>query len=314
MELISAKRLQEVLDFPSLVDAVREAFTEQVTVPERLHYHLERSGGEAGLLVMPAWNQDAIGCKLLNMVPANSERGIEANNGLYCLFDGETGLPQAVMDASELTALRTAAASALAASYLARKDARRLLIVGAGKIARYVTGAYLAVRQIELVRCWARREGQALELAAALSSMHPEVQVEVASDLASACSDSDVISCMTRTVEPLIYGAWVRPGTHLDLIGGYRPDMREVDDDCVRKSRIFADVRENALKEAGDIVIPIQTGVITADAIEADLADLAAGVHPGRGGEEEITLFKSVGTALEDIAAARLAYERHRVS
>jgi ornithine cyclodeaminase len=206
-----------------------------------------------------------------------------------------------------LTARRTAAASSLAASYLARPDAGRLLIVGTGRVAEQLAESHAAVRPIRSVGVWGRDGGKAAGLAHALAGRG--FAAEPVSDLASAAGNADIISCATLSATPLIRGRWLRPGTHLDLIGGYTPAMREADDEAVSRASVFIDTA-GALQEAGDIVIPLRTGALDRARILADLADLARARHPGRRSDDEITLFKSVGAAAEDLAAAALAYER----
>ena len=211
------------------------------------------------------------------------------------------------MDGRAITLWRTAAASALAAGYLAKPNASRLLIVGAGALAPYLIRAHATARPISEVEIWNRDASKAEHLAARLDGA---LRVRAAPDLEAAVRRADVISAATLSTEPLIKGAWLQPGTHVDLVGGFTPKMREADDDCVRKASVFADTRAGASKEAGDLVQPLQAGVITEKDIKGDLFDLCRGLHPGRARADEITFFKSVGTAIEDLAAAVLVYNR----
>jgi len=307
---LDATELERLLDYPSLVDALAQGFAADWTVPVRHHYSIPIQGEpDQTLLLMPAWDAGhAIGMKLATITPGNGPRGLPAVNAVYLLVDGPTGQPRALMDGAALTVRRTAAASALAARYLARKDASTMLMVGAGALSRPFIEAHLSQHPIKRVHLWAReaakREAKATELAKL------GLPVEPAGDLEQAVRNADIISCATLSTTPLVKGAWLKPGAHLDLVGAFTPEMRECDDDAVRRASLFCDTRAGALKEGGDLVIPLKAGVIKESSVKADLADLARGHHKGRASADEITLFKSVGTAVEDFAAARLAMER----
>jgi alanine dehydrogenase len=304
---LDSVQLDRLLDYPSLVDALRDGFAAEWTVPVRHHYSIPIKGeADQTLLLMPAWDAgQAIGMKLATITPGNGARGLPAVNAVYLLVDGPTGQPRALMDGACLTVRRTAAASALAARYLARKDASVMLMVGAGALCRPFVEAHLSQRPIERVLLWARkadqREAKAKELAAF------GLPVEPVADLEAAARQADLITCATLSTTPLIKGAWLKPGAHLDLVGAFTPEMRESDDAAVTRASLFCDTRAGALKEGGDLVIPLKAGLITEASVKADLADLARGKHQGRTSDQEITLFKSVGTAVEDFAAARLA-------
>ena len=308
---IDAAELERLLDYPALVDALAAGFAADWTVPVRHHYSIPMPAGEPEqtLLLMPAWEAGrAIGMKLATITPGNGPRGLPAVNAVYLLVDGPTGQPRALIEGATLTVRRTAAASALAARYLARADTGRMLMVGAGALSRPLVEAHCSQRPIRRVQLWARdvkkRDSKVKELAAL------GLPVEPASDLERSAREADLISCATLSREPLIRGAWLKPGAHLDLVGAFTPEMRESDDDAVRRASLFCDTRAGALKEGGDLVIPLKAGLITEAAVKADLADLARGRHKGRSAPDEITFFKSVGTAIEDFAAARLAMER----
>jgi alanine dehydrogenase len=312
MRSFSAADLDRVLDDVSLVEALGRAFQEAVTAPARAHHRVPASeaapqGGT--LLLMPAWIQGGpIGVKIVSVFADNASRGLPSVTGVYVLLDGATGMPLALMDGPRLTLRRTAAASALAARYLARPDASHLVMVGTGALAPHLIGAHAAVRPIRRVSLWGRSPEKALSLAAKLT--RPGLAVTQVADLAAAVADADIVSSATLARDPLIRGAWLKLGCHVDLVGGFTPEMREADDAAVTRARLFVDTRAGALSEAGDIVDPIRRGVIEAAGIEADLHDLATGRHPGRETPRDITLFKSVGTAIEDLAAARLAAQR----
>jgi ornithine cyclodeaminase len=212
-----------------------------------------------------------------------------------------------MLDAPALTARRTAAASALAANYLARPDCQRLLMVGTGALASHLIEAHAAVRPIVNVLVWGRDAAKAAKLAYRMTRR--SLKVAATTDLANSVRGAHIICCATASQAPLIQGHWLPLGVHLDLVGGFRPDMREADDDCIRRARIFVDTRDGALTEAGDIVQPMQSGLLREDDIAGDLFDLARGSRAGRRYHDQITLFKSVGSALEDLAAAQLALD-----
>ena len=306
---LTAQDLSRFLDRTSLVDAIEAMFREGCEAPVLHHHTVAVPGGsDATLLLMPAWVPGRfVGTKIANVFPDNGTVGLPAVQSLYLLFSGRTGELLATMDGGELTTRRTVAASSVAARYLARPDASRLLIVGTGQLASHLAQSHAAVRPIRQVRVWGRDAAKAAELARKLAT--EGFEAEPVADLPSAVAEADIVSCATLVREPLVRGEWLRPGTHLDLIGGFTPLMREADDEAVRRASVFIDT-EGARKEAGDIVVPLRSGVLDESGILADLPALARGQHPGRCAADEITLFKSTGAAAEDLAAAILAFER----
>ncbi|HEX4883810.1 MAG TPA: ornithine cyclodeaminase family protein, partial [Casimicrobiaceae bacterium] len=240
--------------------------------------------------------------------PRNRERGLASVAALYVLMDGTSGHPLALIDGETLTLRRTGAASALASTFLSRRDATRLVVVGTGALAPTMAAAHCAVRAIAHVDVWGRTPGRAHELAARLRDEGLPAQATV--DLDAALAQADIVTCATTATAPILRGDRIRPGTHVDLVGGFTPAMREADDALVRRASVFVDTFAGALKEAGDLVQPLEAGAIGRDHVLAELADLCAGRHPGRTRDDEVTLFKSVGTALEDLCAARLVLER----
>lgn len=310
MHVLGYSEVVAALDFESTIEALRQMFRSGCEVPIR-HQYMVRVPGAANaiLLLMPAWEMGRhIGIKVVTHFPDNSEHSLPTQQGSYLLLDGKSGRPLASMDAPALTARRTAAASALAAKYLARPDAERLLMVGTGALAPHLIEAHASVRPIKQVVVWGRNLEKAQKLAHRLSRRH--LTLTASDDLASAVRGADIISCATLAHDPLIRGHWLKLGTHVDLVGGFTPEMREADDDVVKRARVFVDTREGALKEAGDIVQPISSGVLREDDVAGDLFDLTRGSRAGRRYYDQITMFKSVGTALEDLAAAQLALER----
>jgi ornithine cyclodeaminase len=262
---------------------------------------------DATLLLMPAWQTGSnLGVKIVGVFPGNSARGQAAISASYVLMSATTGETLALIDGGELTARRTAAASALAAGYLARKDASHLVVAGTGRLALNIVEAHAAVRPITKVTIWGRSIDKAREVAVRAASAG--FAASATGDLEGAVKEADIVSCATLSATPIVLGEWLRPGVHVDLIGAFRPDTRESDDEAVRRSSVFVDTRAGATKEAGDIVMPIASGALKPADIKADLYELTRGLHPGRQSDEEITLFKSVGAALEDLAGAILAF------
>ncbi len=300
--VIDLPRTRASLAFPRLIAALRAAFVAGAEVPLR-HRHAPPDGT---LLLMPAWRgAAAMGVKIVTVYPGNGARGMNAVHSTYLLCDGETGAHLALIDGNEITGRRTVAASALAGDYLARADASSLLIVGAGHIAGMLADAWRAVRPIATVRIWNIRAPGAARLAARLRE--EGIDAAPVDDLEAAVRAADIVSCATLSQAPLVQGAWLRPGTHLDLIGSYRPDMREADDDAMAMARLFVDT-DAAFAEAGDITQPIASGRITRAQVRGTLFALCRGEVAGRDDAGEITAFKSVGSAIEDLAAASLVY------
>lgn len=308
-EFIDAQRIRQHLDWPRLVHALAVAFAEaSVNAPARHRHVLGDDEHAPTSLIMPAWNASYLGVKVVNVFPGNAARGRPTVTGTYLLMDGGTGEPLAVLDADELTAWRTAAASLLAAARLARPDSAVLTVVGAGRIARQLVAAYRSAYALRRIVVWNRRVERARRLVDELGLAH----AEVGTDLASACAEADIVTCATLAEAPLVRGAWLRPGTHLDLVGGFKPSMREADDAAVQRARVYVDTLHGALAEAGDIMAPLEGGVIGESDIVGDLFALMQGRAPGRRNAREVTLFKSVGHALEDLVAAATVYESTR--
>lgn len=310
LAVFDAEAVGRALAYNDLVDALAAAFAEGVRAPIRHHHVIPRTCKDpATLLLMPAWRQDRdTGVKLVHVCPGNDAQGLPVVQGVYLLFDGPTGTPRAVLDGTELTLRRTAAASALAARLLARPDATVHLMIGAGALAPHLVRAHAAVRPIKRVLLWNRTRERAERLAMALAA--EGFAASVVDDRAAALGEADIVSCATLSRTPLVEGSRVRPGTHVDLVGAFRPDMRESDDELMRRARVFVDTREGALLEAGDIVQAIRAGALAEADIAGDLYDLCSGRVAGRRDAHEITVFKSVGSAVEDLVAAGCVLER----
>jgi len=315
---LSAADVDRALSFETLVETLRTAFRNGAVQPVRHHHTIERPDGAAStLLLMPAWSDfqaagtsagGYVGVKVVTVSPDNNQIGKPAVMGLYLLLDGATGEPRALIDGQRLTQWRTACASALAASYLAREDASRLLIVGAGALSGFLAKAHSAIRKIDTIRIWNRTRANAERVAAELAGQG--LPASAADDLDTELTQADIISSATISETPLIKGALLKPGAHVDLVGGFTPIMREADDTAIQRADVFVDTRGGATKEAGDIVQPLASGVLTLEAIRGDLYDLTRGAAKGRQDARAITLFKSVGAAIEDLAAGIAVYEK----
>ncbi|BAT61717.1 L-lysine cyclodeaminase [Variibacter gotjawalensis] len=317
MRIITAQEVAATLTFPALIAALSSAFRGNFTVPVRHHHTLDRPTDNATLLLMPAWGAGRdgtpyVGTKMVTVFPENVARGEPSVYGNYFLLAGDSGAPLAVIDGPELTAWRTAAASALAAKSLAHEDASHLTMIGAGALAAKLVRAHASVRPIRRVTLWNRGRERAEQLAHALRD--GDFAITIADDREAAVRDADIVSCATLTRTPLIEGAWLKPGAHVDLVGGFTPEMREADDETIRRAGIYVDTRAGATKEAGDIVQPLVSGLLKIEDIRGDLFDLSRGKASGRKNKDEITLFKSVGTAIEDLAAAILLWEQISVA
>ncbi|MCJ8519770.1 ornithine cyclodeaminase [Pseudorhizobium tarimense] len=307
MLVLDENQTRAALPWEPLIAAIETMFTAECVTPVRHHHEVEVPGEAAAtMLLMPAWVPgEHMGVKILNLFPDNHRRALPTIIGRYLLSSARTGEMLAMVEGGELTARRTAATSALASRYLSRPGAEHMLMVGAGRLALNLMQAHACVRPLKRFTVWARNADKAQACAA--EARAARLSAVATADLAAAAGDADIISCATLSSEPLIRGTRLKPGTHLDLVGAFKPDTRESDDACIERSSVFVDTRAGALKEGGDIVQPIRIGLLKEAGVLAELAELVSGQPAGRANESEITLFKSVGAALEDLAGAVLA-------
>jgi ornithine cyclodeaminase len=307
MLFINAEQTREALSFTSLLSALRQAFAQGATIPTRHMHRLSTQAQQGMSLIMPAWNEAGYyGIKIVNIFPDNGKINLPSVHATYTLHSARTGVPLAYIDGDVITLHRTAAVAALGASYLARQEARVLTLVGAGRIARWLAPAMQAVRPIEKVQIWNRRTSSAEELAAYLRQQG--IAAQAVTDLQKAVQASDIVSCATLATEPLIQAAWLRPGTHLDLIGSFTPEMIEAHPECFRHAKVYIDT-DDALMKAGDLLQAFKAKTLSPDGIRGRLHELVQGTVVGRSDEQEITVFKAVGNALTDLTAAILVYE-----
>lgn len=304
----TAEDVARLLPWPELIAAIEEVLIDQdATAPERTVHTVPTSGGsDAALLLKPGWVVgDVIAVKAVTFFPDNGERNLPTVNAGVLLFSGADGTLIGACDGNELTTRRTAAASAVAAKRLARDDAKRLLVVGTGALSPMVASAHSAVRDYDVVEVWGRDGDKALRVSNGLIA--EGISARAVDDLDAAVAEADVITCVTGATAPLVKGELLKPGAHVDLIGSFTPEMRESDDEVMRRGTVFVDTRADGTI-AGDLSQPLASGVITTDDLVADLAGLVQGDHPGRTSSDEITVFKSAGIALEDVAAAKLVF------
>ena len=314
LEIIDAERVRKLLPMAECIDVMAEAMKAasggDVVQPMRTVLPVDDAGGH--LFVMPAASK-SLGCygaKLISLTPSNAAKGLPAIRGSYLLFESDTGAAVALIDASSLTAIRTAAASSLAARLLARPDAATCGIFGTGVQARTHVDAMRAVRAIREIRIWGRDADKAKRLAQELSSS-TGLTVTAHQDPAEVAA-CDLICTVTSATQPILKGAWVRPGTHVNLVGAHTLTQREADTELVRRSQVFVDLLEAAKREAGDVMVPVQEGSVPADHIRGEIGKVAAGTLAGRTSPDQLTLYKSVGIAAQDLFAARQVFNKAR--
>ena len=312
VNMITDEQVRSALPWRAAVESLRAGFAggSTATVPQRHHHAMSDAEDAPTLLLMPAWSHSYVGIKIVAVFPSNRGTDVPTINGNYLLMDGATGVPLAVLDGGELTARRTAAASVLAATLLSRPESSRLVVVGAGRLAGNLARAYAEHFALTDIAVWNHRPAGAERLAAELAG--DGLPASATTELPSAVADADIVTTATLSSEPVVRGAWLAPGTHLDLVGAFTPTMREADDDAIRRAEVFVDTMTGALKEAGDIVQPLQSGVLSIDDIRGDLFALCTAPSSPTRGPGEITLFKSVGHALEDLVIAATVYEMVR--
>jgi alanine dehydrogenase len=309
--VLSAADVTKLLTMRECIQVMREALAalarDQALVPLRLVMRMPDASGFLGLMpgyIAPNGQADgALGMKAVAVFPGNARRDIDTHQGGVLLFEADTGRLSALIDGATITAVRTAAVSAVATDLLARKDATELAILGAGVQARSHLEAISLVRALKRVRIWSRNAEHARALVAEQGSK-TGVPIEVADSAEGALRGADIVATVTASPQPVVKRGWLKEGAHINAVGSSIPTARELDSDTVAASRLFVDRRESALNEAGDVLIPMREGRITAEHIQAELGEVLIDKHAGRGSAQELTLFKSLGLAVEDVAAA----------
>lgn len=308
MRVISADTIHQAMTFPALIAAIRQSFAGQFGMPPRQVLPLQPGKPEAFAL-LPAWDESVIGCKLFTYFPDNPSQGKDRLYANILLFSRQSGEPLALLDGISITLWRTAAISALAASYLANPAARTLVLFGTGRLAPYLVKAYASIRPLEKVYLIGRDNAKAEQLAASLQQelqkTQPALRIEAAKCSATVLQSADIICCATAATEPLFPAHWVRPGTLVDALGNHHADCSEIDTQLVVDGALYLDSRTNCLNEAGEVLLPLQAGRIGKQHIQGELADLCR-ADQLCWQADRVQVFKAVGTALADLAAARM--------
>ena len=308
MRLISADTIHQAMTFPALIAAIRQSFAGPFGMPPRQVLPLQAGKPEAFAL-LPAWDESVIGCKLFTYFPDNPSQGKDRLYANILLFSRQSGEPLALLDGISITLWRTAAISALAASYLANPAASTLVLFGTGKLAPYLVKAYASIRQLDDVYIIGRDLTKAQQLATSLQEdLHteqPGLRIQAAERSASVLQKADIICCATAATEPLFPANWVQPGTLVDALGNHHADGSEIDSQLVVDGLLYVDSRTNCLNEAGEILLPLHAGRISEQHIRSELAELCR-ADQLCWQADRIQVFKAVGTALADLAAARL--------
>ncbi|WMI65223.1 ornithine cyclodeaminase family protein [Aestuariibaculum sp. YM273] len=311
---ISDEFIEENCDFKALIEALKQGFlSADIIVPMRHHHDFPnpKENIDSTLLLMPAFNPgNELGVKIATVSPNNGKYNMPAIQGMYLFLDGQKGSMKAILEAKSLTAKRTATASALASSFLSKKEASSLLMIGTGALSVNLIKAHSSVRPINEVYVWGRDFEKAQAICQALNN--ESFTCTPIKNIEDKISEVDIISSATLSPDPLVFGKYLKPGQHIDLVGAYKKDTREADDEAILKSNVFVDTYQGGLKESGDILIPLTSGILSREDIKADLFELCGGTKLGRANDNDITLFKSVGHALEDLIAASYFYEVYK--
>lgn len=309
LDILTGEAVRSCVSMEACIDLMAATMVSvsrgEAVMPLRSVVPLGHSGNS--FIVMPGviGSPAAFGSKFLSHFPANI--GLPAIQGVIVLFDAATGRPTALVDAVSVTAIRTAAASGMATRLLAREDATSLAILGYGVQAEYHLQAMLAARRLDRVVVWGRSKEKA-QTFAERHGARAGIEIAVAPDARSAVERADIVCTVTGSPTPVLEGRWLKPGTHLNLVGAFTPTTREADTEAIRRARLFVEIREFALREAGELLIPIAEGALTADHIAGEIADVVAGTISGRTQPDEITAYKSLGNVAQDLATAAYAH------
>lgn len=309
MQVFSAQATAQALHFPDMLKQMEALFAAGASAPLRHHHTMPNEHRQdAVLLLMPAWEGDAqyMGVKIVNVNPDNGQRDLPAIHASYLLADKTTGEHLALLNGSVLTAKRTAAASALGAKYVANPAAKSLLVVGAGRVAQELPAAFSSAFPLQTIKVWNRNPEKAANLVKRLQATAQWSKVELCKDLQAGVEQADIISCATLAREPVIKGEWLQAGQHLDLLGAFTPEMRETDDRAMQRARVYIDTSA-ALKECGELLMPLASGALQTDDIQSDLYQLCQRAT-SQFDARQCTLFKGVGHAIEDLACAISAW------
>jgi 1-pyrroline-2-carboxylate reductase [NAD(P)H] len=311
MIIIDAAAVHNALNFPELISELRDTFSKPAGMPQRQVYKLDETASHSdAFAVLPSWNDETIAVKAFTYFPENPKKNPElaSLHSKIMIFDRKTGVPQALVDGTSVTYWRTAAISALGSDYLARKDASTLLVCGTGRLASYMALAHASIRPITKIFIWGRDIEKAQITVEIIKKARSDIQVTSSQNLEEIVPIADIISCATGSPEPLFNSDWVKPGTHTDFVGNHNHDQHECDSQLILKSSVYVDSKINVFAEAGEILIPVSEGLYQLDSVKGELAQLCKGEITGRTNNQEITVFKTVGTALADLVGAQLVY------
>ena len=309
MKILTAEDVHAALSYPAMIDALQEAYSGSFNMPPRQVFLLDdQPENHDAFAVLPSWNDELVAVKSFTYFPDNPKPKYASLYSKIMLFDRKHGQPLALVDGTSVTFWRTAGISGLASRLLSREDSKTLLLLGTGNLAPYIIRAQLSVRPIDRVMVWGRTLGNAQAVVEQLAKENDALRFEVADDLQAACGEADIIVSATGSHEPLVFGDWVRPGTHTNFIGNHHAKKRECDTALVAKSKVYADSYVNCFKEAGEVLVPINEGAISKDHVVGELTQMCSGAVSLRESGDEITLFKSIGMALSDLVGAGCAY------
>jgi ornithine cyclodeaminase len=307
MNYFDSSAVRKALPYPQLIDALAHGLQLPIEAPPRSFF--TPNDDASCVLIMPAWKtKEVFGVKLVSVWPSNKDIGSPTVSAVYVLLSCENGMPLAVIDGTELTLRRTAAAAALAASLLARKNSQTLAMLGAGALSVPLVQAHASVMHFKNILIWGRQKNKALSVVAELKNLG--IESTYSEDLSATLNKADVVAAATTATEPFIISKWLKPGTHLGLIGAFTPQMAEAEPALMSKVQIFADNRSAVLEKGGEILQAIDQGIISPSSIEGELSELAsAPTRSWRNNDQAITVFKSVGFASLDLIAAELVFQ-----
>jgi 1-pyrroline-2-carboxylate reductase [NAD(P)H] len=313
MNIINTEQVQTNLSFAQLIPLLKESFAKPFHMPQRQVHALatEDESNHDAFALLPSWNDEVIGNKMFTYFPNNSvKHDLPGLFSKIMLFRRETGEPLALVDGTSVTYWRTAAISALASQLLSREDSQHLMLFGTGNLAAYLLHAHISVRDLNKVTIWGRSAIKVQQLINEFSALYPNISFYTSLDVVQEIPYVDIICCATGAKTPLFDGELVSKGCHIDCLGNHMANARECDSVVVSKARVYVDSLANTLNEAGELLIPIAEGVFKADDIVGELADMCKQPNILRQSTDEITLFKSVGTAISDLVAAYLVYQQ----
>lgn len=308
MKVITADEVHATLGYPALIDALQQAYANEFKMPPRQVFLLdEDDSNHDAFALLPSWNDQVIGVKAFTYFP-NPKPGNKSLYSQILLFNRENGEPLALVDGTSVTFWRTAGISGLATRLLSRENSETMLLLGTGNLAPYMIRANASVRPLKRIMVWGRDPQKAGSVIEGVQSGLHEVEFSVVDDLQAACGEADIIVSATGSHEPLVFGDWVGPGTHTDFIGNHHATKRECDTELIVKSKVYADSRVNAFKEAGEILVPISEGKFQKEDVAGELTEMCVGTVTLRQSDDEITLFKSIGMAMSDLVGASLVF------